>query len=260
MEVCITNTRRAKQLRPSARTATKPTVLGTEAAQRRESSWTSRASSAEVEEHPPASERHQHEPLSSVSHLHLGKQTNSAEGTGNQTGKRISSLRTSSITTIRLDPTSRKDNDIAIITTRSRLVEKAQNALEAIMDKCRDLGLKINPRKTKATFFGGNHPPPPLKIHENAVEWTNCHTYLGICFDSKLNFRSHVDATKIRAEARLKMIRYMTRPDQGASYTVLRMFYIQAIRSIIEYAAPCTTIAKDTNIAGLEVIQNKAID
>ncbi|KAK8385117.1 hypothetical protein O3P69_012125 [Scylla paramamosain] len=51
----------------------------------------------------------------------------------------------------------------------------------------------------------------------------------------------------------------MMRPDQGASFTVLRMFYIQAIRSIIQYAAPCITIAKDTNIAGLEVIQNKAL-
>ena len=55
-------------------------------------------------------------------------------------------------------------------------------------------------------------------------------------------------------------MKYMTSPNQGASSTVLRMFYMQAIRSIIEYAAPCISTASHTCMEELEKMQNTHYD
>lgn len=41
-------------------------------------------------------------------------------------------------------------------------------------------------------------------------------------------------------------MKYMTRPNQGAGSAVMRTFYMQTIRSIIKYAAPCISTASNT--------------
>ncbi|MPC66174.1 hypothetical protein E2C01_060320 [Portunus trituberculatus] len=54
-------------------------------------------------------------------------------------------------------------------------------------------------------------------------------------------------------------MRYMTKPNQAACSTILHMFYMQAIRSVIEYTASCIFTASNTSIDVLEKIQNKAL-
>ena len=56
--------------------------------------------------------------------------------------------------------------------------------------------------------------------------------------DSNLNYKQHVTSIQERTQARLKTMRAITAIEGGANFRVLRLFYIQAIRSLVDYAAP----------------------
>ena len=150
-------------------------------------------------------------------------------------------------------------DDIAVITTGSRHVSRAQTAINAVATKCRELGLKINTDKTKTIHFGSCQPLPPLKLHDTHIDWAESHPYLGIWLDAHLRFNKHIAAIKDRTRARLRIMRAMAGLHEGASYPVLRIFYIQAIRSVIEYGAPCLAATTPASIQVLEKLQNHAL-
>jgi len=77
--------------------------------------------------------------------------------------------------------------------------------------------------------------------------------------DSHLRFNRHIAAIKDRTRVRLRIMRAMTGLHEGATYPVLRMFYIQAIRSVIEYGAPCLATTTTASIQVLEKLQNHAL-
>ena len=51
----------------------------------------------------------------------------------------------------------------------------------------------------------------------------------------------------------------MTRPAAGATYDVLRLFYVQAVRSLVDYSAPVLTALSSSQRGQLEVLQNSAL-
>ncbi|XP_068225280.1 uncharacterized protein [Palaemon carinicauda] len=70
-------------------------------------------------------------------------------------------------------------DDICIVCPHSVRIQyqsqKMQRALNAIVHECNELGLKINPLKTKAMAIKYFEPPPPLFIGNNPIEFINLH-------------------------------------------------------------------------------------
>ena len=85
------------------------------------------------------------------------------------------------------------------------------------------------------------------------------HPYLGIWMDPHLKFTKHTAATTEKARVRMRVMRAITGLQGGASLPVLKTYYIQAVRSVIEYSAPCLSTTRPTAIAALEKIQNQAM-
>ncbi len=150
-------------------------------------------------------------------------------------------------------------DDIAIITTGPLHLQKAQNAITAVAKKCNSLGLKINFEKTKAMYFKGGGPHAPLQVQPHEIEWTTQHPYLGIWMDENLEFRRHVKSIQERTNTRLKAMRAITATEGGANLKVLRLLYIQAIRSIVDYAAPLLATISPYKMEDLEKLQNEAL-
>ncbi|KAG0714204.1 putative RNA-directed DNA polymerase from transposon BS [Chionoecetes opilio] len=134
-----------------------------------------------------------------------------------------------------------------------------RRGITPVGNSCVELGLKIKTTKTKAVHFGSQTPRSPLKLQDTNINWVNSFPYLGIWLDSQLTFKKHVAATKERAKSRIRILRIMTGFQEGTNYDVLRTFYVQAIRSLIDYGAPCLSLTSATQASALETVQNEAL-
>ena len=60
-------------------------------------------------------------------------------------------------------------------------------------------------------------------------------------------------------QARINVMRAMTRPGAGATYSVLRLYYVQAVRSLVDYCAPVLAAVSPSQQERPEVAQNGAL-
>ncbi|KAG0720026.1 WD repeat-containing protein 81 [Chionoecetes opilio] len=131
-----------------------------------------------------------------------------------------------------------------------------KNLLTDITTKCRELGLKLNVAKSKAMAFGCDAPHAPLYMLDTPLSWVTSHQYLGIWLDNRLNLRTHVAYLQERENSRISVLRAITGLKGGASCQVKRTFYIHAIRSLLDYSAPCLISLTNTLHQKLEATQN----
>ena len=77
--------------------------------------------------------------------------------------------------------------------------------------------------------------------------------------DSGLTFTTQVTYLRDRTEARTNVMRAMTRTSAGATFSVLRLFYVQAVRALVDYSAPVLVTLSRSQQKRMEVIQNQAM-
>ena len=150
-------------------------------------------------------------------------------------------------------------DDVCVVVRGSHKVRTMQRALNIIIEKSAELGLKININKTKAMMIKDRLPAESLKIDQAPIEWVNQYMYLGVIIDSQLKFNKEITYLRQRASARLSTMRYMNSLKEGANLHVQRTFYISCTRALIDYDAPALTHLTDTQWTTLEVLQNNAI-
>ena len=107
--------------------------------------------------------------------------------------------------------------------------------------------------------FYGTPPVRPLHTAGTEIEFVDQHQYLGIWLDAQLSLKTHVALLEKRVSARTNILRTLTSYSSGATHKVKRMFYTHAIRSLIDYSAPCLIIASQHHIQKLEVLQNQSL-
>jgi hypothetical protein len=83
--------------------------------------------------------------------------------------------------------------------------------------------------------------------------------WLGITFDSKLNFHEHVRRTALKADSALGGLHMLGNMLKGLSANHFRLLYTQTIRPIINYAAPTWAAGTKSQIKPLIKIQNRAL-
>ncbi|XP_068224158.1 uncharacterized protein [Palaemon carinicauda] len=151
-------------------------------------------------------------------------------------------------------------DDICIICPHKAYARNAtQMVLDLIHAKCNDHGLKINNNKTKAMAI--NHPQNPqnFTLRGVAIKWVSQFMYLGVIISKTLSPANEVTYLREKIKIRLSAMKRMTTLTYGVSNSLLRLFYAQAIRSHIDYAAPTLTSLTETRKASLEVVQNNAM-
>ena len=150
-------------------------------------------------------------------------------------------------------------DDLALVAKGTGRMRKAQYTLDKIDDECCKLGLKISAPKSKVMEI--NTPgfaATNLHIQGIQLEQVREYKYLGIWIDNRLTFKKEVKHLKETTALRLSAMRCLTGKVQGASHRVLRMFYIQAIRPIVDYAASVLFYISKSLQLQLETIQNSA--
>ncbi|KAK3889161.1 hypothetical protein Pcinc_006736 [Petrolisthes cinctipes] len=148
-------------------------------------------------------------------------------------------------------------DDLALmVTRRGNKLRKTQQALDLISEKCQDLGLKISAEKTRAMMLKVADPAWQLRVQGIDLAWTNSYQYLGVWVDKRLSFTAHAAYLRERTQARLNMMRAMTRPTAGATFSVLCLYYVQAVRSLVDYSALVLLALSPNQQERLEVVQN----
>lgn len=93
-------------------------------------------------------------------------------------------------------------------------------------------GLKGEPGKVQVHVFRPSSTRQVLKL-------TGSHHYLGVWLFPRLTFRTQIQYLRERMQALTKVLRVLSWSGMGESMQVKRLFYIAAIRSVLDYCAPC---------------------
>ena len=140
-----------------------------------------------------------------------------------------------------------------------------QNSLQHYLNKlCEWLikwEFKINPTKTKMQFFTRKRIPKPVITVENqTVELVKDQRLLGIIFDAPyLTWGSHIKYLVSDCTRRIGVMRALSSTKYGASFVVLRRFYIAYIRSKLSYCSTSFRYTSNTNLNHLNKIQNACL-
>ena len=141
-------------------------------------------------------------------------------------------------------------DDIAIICAhRTKVKEEAAEVLSLVGAACRDLGLKISAKKTKALLLHQVPPQRPLLLDGERIEWVAEFDYLGVRLDRNLNMGALIQHLAARMRKRLLIMCRISGFSWGAPSAILSLFYRQAIRALFDYAA--TTLAATRNSVGV---------
>jgi hypothetical protein len=149
------------------------------------------------------------------------------------------------------------NTNIKILQVAYKAVSKqlAKSGLSIDTNKCELIHFTRRKRDTNAE--PSIKIPNPQEMNMTTIIPSPYIKWLGITFDSKLNFHKHVRRTANKAENTLGGLYMLGNTMKGLSAHYFRLLYTQTIRPIINYAAPTWAAGTKMQIKPLIEIQNK---
>ena len=128
---------------------------------------------------------------------------------------------------------------------------------------CAKWRIKLNPVKTKVIIFSrsilARKTELNLKLYGDTLKIYPQVKFLGITFDSQLNFKKHFEDILVRCNTRYHRLRLPVNKKWGPSPATLIQIYKQCVRPIFEYGFLSTITASDYIISKIQRLQNKFI-
>ena len=128
---------------------------------------------------------------------------------------------------------------------------------------CAKWRIKLNPEKTKVIIFSrsilARKTELNLKLYGETLKIYPQVKFLGITFDSQLNFKKHFEDILDRCNTRYCRLRLLANKKWGPSPSTLIQIYKQCVRPIFEYGALSTITTSDNIINKIQRLQNKFI-
>ena len=128
---------------------------------------------------------------------------------------------------------------------------------------CAKWRIKLNPTKTKVITFSrsilARKTELNLKLYGKTLKIYPQVKFLGIIFDSQLNFKKHFEEILDRCNTRYHRIRLLVNKKWGPRPATIIQIYKQYVRPIFEYGSLSTIAASDYIISKIQQLQNKFI-
>ena len=152
------------------------------------------------------------------------------------------------------------------ITCSSRNMASIERQLQLCLNKVEkwadENGFKFSKTKTVCMHFCNKrklHPDPTLTIYNSQIPVVSQTKFLGIIFDSKLNFKAHIDYIRQKCEKAMNLLKVVAKMDWGADRSVLMRLYRSFVRSRLEYGCAVFSSARKSYLKKLEPIQNQGL-
>ncbi|GFT42918.1 probable RNA-directed DNA polymerase from transposon X-element [Trichonephila clavipes] len=154
-------------------------------------------------------------------------------------------------------------DDTAVHTTFKRItsvtfaLNKHLKLLEKYYDRWK---ISINVEKSAAVLFTNKRKiPPPPKMYNTIIPWSQSTKYLGITFDKNLTWKTHIQNTR----QKFRKIMFKLFPLIGRNSDLSRnnkvLLFTAVMRPILSYGCPVWGYAAKTNINILDTLQNSTI-
>ena len=128
---------------------------------------------------------------------------------------------------------------------------------------CAKWRINLNPIKNKVIIFSrfilSRKTELNLKLYGETLKIYCQVKFLGITFDSQLNFKKHFEDILDHCNTRYHHLRLLVNKKWGPSPATLIQIYKQCIRPIFEYGSLSTITASDYIISKIQRLQNKFI-
>ncbi|GFX41720.1 RNA-directed DNA polymerase from mobile element jockey [Trichonephila clavipes] len=154
-------------------------------------------------------------------------------------------------------------DDTAVHTTFKRItsvtfaLNKHLKLLENYYDRWK---ISINVEKSAAVLFTKKRKiPPPPKMYNTTIPWSQSTKYLGITFDKNLTWKTHIQNTR----KKFRKLMFKLFPLIGRNSDLSRnnkvLLFTAVMRPILSYGCPVWGYAAKTNINNLDTLQNSTI-
>ena len=143
----------------------------------------------------------------------------------------------------------------------SDLLVSVQSSLDGISAWCKKWGFQLSNSKSVAMLFTRKRKigTLSLNIDGNPVTFASTFKYLGVIFDTKLSYRSHVDSVVTKCSKRMNLLKLLTRTYWGADKKSLLKIYRSLIRPVIDYGMPAYFMTAKSQVKKIEIVQNQAL-
>ena len=140
-------------------------------------------------------------------------------------------------------------------------ISKLQKGLNLLEGWCRRWRVKLNGEKSKLIIVSRlrekTSETPCLQLFDEIIKPVPSARFLGVEFDSRLNFASHIQDINGRANKRLNVLRVLSRA--GTTPNTLIKLYGMYIRPLFEYGSAAFLAAPKMQLEKLQKTQNEAI-
>ena len=148
-------------------------------------------------------------------------------------------------------------------TGRYGLFTQIQKDLNNLNKWALSWGIKVSLTKTVSMLFSHKSSKPintiKLKIGNTEIPLVKEVKFLGVTFDKKLNFKSHIAQVQTRCKQTLNLLRVISGTSWGANTKTMLMVYKSAILSKIDYGCQAYGCAQEKQLEKLQKIQNIAL-
>ena len=123
--------------------------------------------------------------------------------------------------------------------SREALQRHMNRALSIVVEWAKKFKLKFNYQKCNAILFSNTRKKRKilLQMEDYPLQFVNKVKYLGITFDRKLTWSSHLRIVCSRASSLLRKLRAVSKLKWGLNYESMRFLYLRAIQPMLLYGA-----------------------
>ena len=139
---------------------------------------------------------------------------------------------------------------------------KLQLCLKKIQEWAEENGFRFSKSKTVCMHFctlRKEHADPTLILNGTEIPLVEEFKFLGVIFDKKLSFKSHINYIKVKCSRALNLLKVVSNMNWGADRDVLLRLYRSLIRSKLDYGCIVYGSARPSYIKALDTIHNQGI-
>ena len=158
-------------------------------------------------------------------------------------------------------------DDFAIYYSSSSLrhIQRIMNkAIKNIQNWTSLVGFKLSVEKTQAIMFYRNsrwkqNQEIELKLGNNNIQFGDTVKFLGLMFDTHLNWKAHVAYVKKKCNSALNLMLKLSHTTWGARRQTLLMVYKALVLSKLDYGSPIYSSASRNTLKSLDLIHTRGL-
>lgn len=146
----------------------------------------------------------------------------------------------------------------------AKIIQSLNTASTQLSEYCNTWKIRLNAKKTQATFFTRRKsrkwlPSSDVSVSHSRIEWANIVKYLGVTIDKTLTFKLHIDLTIEKALKYFAILYPLLNRKSKLNISNKLVIYKAIIRSVLLYTCPVWGDCAVSHISKLQTVQNKCL-